>query len=124
MHISLKTEALIFRGILVLAMLCVFLLTLMDTSNLPQIQVNDKLSHFLTFVVLAFLADYSYTPSSNKISKSIWLLVFGLLIEIAQYYTASRSAEWKDLLADLVGILIYWPLTPWIKKLTFWREAK
>ena len=93
----------------------------MKPSNLPQIQVSDKIAHLIAFFVLIFLADYSYTPSSNKIAKTLWLLMFGLLIEIAQYYTSWRSAEWQDLLADLIGILLYWPLSGLIQKLAFWR---
>ena len=114
-------EALFFRGILVVTMLGIFFITLMKPSNLPPIQVNDKIAHLIAFFTLVVLADFSYTPSSNKISKTFWLLLFGLLIEIAQYYTSWRSADWKDLLADFIGILIYWPLSPLIQKLAFWR---
>jgi VanZ family protein len=102
-------------------MLGVLFLTLMKPSNLPLVQVNDKFAHLITFFVLIYLADYAYTPSAYKISKTLYLVLFGLMIEIAQYYTSWRSAEWQDLLADIVGILIYWPLSPLIQKLAFWR---
>jgi len=121
LFISTKNQELFFRGVLVLTMLSVFFLTLMKPSNLPHLEINDKLAHVMAFLVLIFLADYSYTASASKISKSFWLLLFGLLIEIAQYYTKWRTADWLDLVADFVGIILYWPLTPWIKKLIFWQ---
>ncbi len=103
-------------------MLCVFILTLMKPANLPEVSVNDKLAHLFAFIVLAFLADFSFNPSQLKALKTLMLFAFGVVIEISQYFTSWRSADWQDAIADLLGILSYWLIAPLIMKWAFWRK--
>ena len=36
------------------------------------------------------------------------LLAYGALIEVLQSFTPNRSADWRDLVADAVGLALGW----------------
>ncbi len=87
-------------------LLAVLFATIMPTLWLPipsRLPLADKWLHLLTFLFLSlwFTGQYS--------RKSYWRLVlglvaFGVLIELGQEMIPYRSAEWKDLVADIGGI--------------------
>ena len=65
--------------------------------------ITDKWMHGITFAALALWFSGQYAI------HSYWLLItglvaFGLLIELTQRMVSYRTAEWMDLLADLIGI--------------------
>ncbi len=65
--------------------------------------ISDKWLHGITFVALALWFSGQYAR------HSYWRLItglvaFGLLIELTQRMVSYRTAEWMDLLADLIGI--------------------
>lgn len=68
----------------------------------------DKSNHLLAFSTLTWLALHAF-PQRLK-SVLLGLLTYGALIEILQSFTPTRSAEWLDLCADAVGILLGWGL--------------
>lgn len=68
----------------------------------------DKSNHLLAFAVMAWLGCQAFPRR-----VAIILLAYGALIEILQSFTPTRSAEWLDLLADCLGILLGWGLV-WI----------
>lgn len=89
-----------------------FLVTLIAVSFLAltplQIQAIegswDKRHHLAAFITLAFLLDYAiagYWP------KWLGLFCYGILIEIAQWFTEYRYFELSDILADGIGITLY-----------------
>ena len=66
---------------------------------------SDKWMHGITFTVLALWFSGQYAR------HSYWrlftgLVAFGLLTEITQRMVSHRTAEWMDLLADLLGLAI------------------
>ncbi|MEQ1684857.1 MAG: VanZ family protein [Burkholderiaceae bacterium] len=65
----------------------------------------DKLNHAGAFAVLMLTGVFA-SPRSRigVLALLIGLFCFGALIEVAQSFTPTRSAEWGDLLADLVGM--------------------
>ncbi|MEO7937574.1 MAG: VanZ family protein [Burkholderiaceae bacterium] len=68
----------------------------------------DKTNHLLAFSTLAVLGCLAYpgrTPTTL-----LALLGYGALIEVLQSFTDYRSAEWADLLADALGLLVGWAL--------------
>ncbi len=69
----------------------------------------DKANHLLAFAVLAWLGCHAYPQ--RMVSVLSGLLAYGALIEILQSFTTFRSADWHDLLADGVGLLLGWLLT-------------
>lgn len=70
----------------------------------PWFAHADKVQHAASFAILfglGWMAQF----------RPAWRLAFGLLllgaaIEVMQSFTATRTAEWADLLADAVGIAV------------------
>lgn len=93
----------------VLLLIAVFASTLVPAIwfrsefNMRFLVDSDKLAHFLTFLVLAVWFSGQYAARSWW-RIAIGLLAFGIIIELCQRMTSYRSAEWFDLLADVVGI--------------------
>jgi VanZ family protein len=66
-------------------------------------------AHLLAFAVLAWLPSHAYPQRSASVLSG--LLAYGALIETLQSFTSYRSADWHDLLADGLGLLLGWLLT-------------
>ncbi len=73
--------------------------------------LSDKWVHGITFAVLALWFSGQYARGAYW-KLVVGLLAFGALIEMCQRMISYRTAEWNDLLADLlgigVGLLIAW----------------
>lgn len=85
-------------------MLALLVLSLMPPS--PEMPTTgwDKSNHALGFGLLALLGHAAGPRSRRKML--LGLLAYGGLIEVLQSFTPDRMAEWGDLLADGVGLLI------------------
>ena len=74
----------------------------------------DKLQHAASFAALFALGWLGRFRSG-------WRLAFGLLalgatIEVLQSFTVTRTAEWADLLADVVGIAACLGIVDFLKR--------
>jgi hypothetical protein len=87
-------------------------------SSAPAVDAGgtDKLLHAAAFVALAWLADFGWPSSPYWPSKALPLLAYGGFIELAQMGTATRSAEWGDLAADALGLVLYPLLVPLLRR--------
>lgn len=73
------------------------------------VMLNDKMAHALAFgILMAWFSGIFELRFSPRIALA--LLCFGILIEFLQLQLHYRSAELKDVLADLIGINIGWVL--------------
>ena len=91
--------------------------TMLDHENFPsQFQIVDKIYHFCSYFVLAFLVLSFFTiPSTDKKQavrvrsakqKALWcaiIVIYGIFDELTQPYFG-RRLEVLDLLANCVGI--------------------
>ena len=68
----------------------------------------DKANHALAFAVLAVLGLRSYP--GRVYGLLLGLLAYGGAIELLQALTPYRTADFRDLLADGVGLLLGWQL--------------
>ena len=76
----------------------------------------DKSNHALAFASLAFSGVWGVWPRPRQ---WVWLVIalvgYGIGIEIAQSFLPPREADWRDVVADSVGIalglLLAWPIT-------------
>lgn len=68
-------------------------------------QVGDVILHAFAFTYLTFCLSLAH-PSQRALMPGLWMLGYGLLLEVVQSFEAARSAEVKDLLVDLVGICL------------------
>ncbi|MBB1603848.1 VanZ family protein [Variovorax sp. UMC13] len=64
----------------------------------------DKSNHMLGFAVLAMLGHAAWPR--HRWAMLAGLLAYGGLIEVLQSFTPDRFAEWGDLLADGIGLLV------------------
>ncbi len=66
----------------------------------------DKSNHLLAFSVMALLGMRAFP--GRTIAVVAGLLAYGVLIEVLQSFTPSRSADWHDVVADTVGLVLGW----------------
>ena len=93
-----------WRWLLALTMLAVLVLSLLP-QNVPMPSTGwDKSNHLLAFATLGGLGCRSWPGRLRFVLPA--LLAYGGLIEVLQSFTPDRSAEFEDLLADAIGLLI------------------
>lgn len=81
----------------------------------PWFPGADKLHHAVAYAVLFLLGRQAGYRSRWRLP--LGLLALGVAIELAQgAFTATRSAEWLDGLADAVGIAVGWMMAFWIER--------
>lgn len=75
-------------------------------SNVNNVwDISDKILHGVTFAILALWFSGQYA-SRNYWKLVTGLLIFGALIEACQYVVPYRTAQFGDMVADIVGIFI------------------
>ena len=98
------------RWLLLLWLLIAFIavLSLAPTGQLKQIGVpdwNDKLGHFTAYFVLSAWCAQLYASGRAMLRSVLFCLLLGLSLEALQSLTATRSAEWRDMLANTLGVI-------------------
>ena len=77
-----------------------------DRQQFPTWFVDaDKWLHALTFVFLAVWFAGQYRPRSYW-RIGVGLIAFGALIEVCQRLVSYRTAEWLDIVADTLGVVV------------------
>jgi len=66
--------------------------------------ISDKWTHLLAFSVLTLLLRFAYRITIIQTVFSLFL--YGILIEVSQYFTPNRCAEILDVVADMIGVAI------------------
>ncbi|WP_260685181.1 VanZ family protein [Variovorax sp. KBS0712] len=108
---------------LVIAMLALLVLSLMPAS-LPVPSTGwDKSNHALGFAVLAFLAYWAWPGHIHIPLSLLGLLGYGALIEVLQSLTPDRMAEWSDLWADGIGLLVGTVVALMLQRLAMIRQV-
>jgi VanZ family protein len=86
-----------------LLFLAVILGAVMPQSTSPQLfALADKVVHTVAFLVLTLVGLRAYPR--QVLVMVVVLIALGGLIEILQGYTSTRSQEWEDFLADILGV--------------------
>ena len=76
----------------------------------PDVDLNDKVIHVVVFFGFALLVDLASSRKPFWLWKGLPLLVYGIGIEVVQYFAPFRSFSVADMVADFAGILIYFIL--------------
>ncbi|WP_338011430.1 VanZ family protein [Cupriavidus sp. IDO] len=84
--------------------IAVLVLSLMPPTQPMPTTGWDKSNHALAFLVLALLGRRAYV--GRGVGVLFALVAYGGLIELLQGMTSYRDADWADLLADSIGILL------------------
>ena len=62
-------------------------------------------AHALAFFYLSLALCFAHYPRGPVLAVAVWLLAFGVLLEIVQLlFVVGRSGKFVDLLSDAVGI--------------------
>jgi VanZ family protein len=113
-----RGRAMLFRVLLVIALLAIsFLATTRLTLPVAR-EMNDKINHVTAFFVLALLVDLSF-PAWKFRTKVLVLIAYGLSLEITQAYLPYRSCSLLDLGADAVGLALYGIFQPAFRDVPF-----
>ena len=105
----MKTVGLAARVMLLIVVALILWLAL--TPNPPPaggLFDLDKVNHIIAFFVLAGLMEYAFPNLAGWAIKLLPLVAFGLAIEMLQFWIGYRYFEWMDLVADGVGLLLFW----------------
>jgi VanZ family protein len=77
-----------------------------DELPVPPFAALDKLEHVFGYGMLSAYAMMLFARRRTQAWAAVGLVVLGIAIEVAQArWTASRSGDPSDVLADLVGVL-------------------
>jgi len=97
-----------FQILLGLALLIASIALLAPSEPQPLLLPGeDKLWHLLAFTLLAFLADAGWPDKGFIPAKYLPLCAYGIGMEILQSYIPNRHFGLDDLVADVVGLLLY-----------------
>ncbi len=89
--------------------------------EIPEVfDFNDKLIHALVFFGFSVLMDLASDKKPFWLWKGAPLLVYGILIEVMQYFSPDREFSFLDMLADLTGIIVYFL----VKTFLIWLDSK
>ena len=72
-----------------------------------MVRYGDKIAHFAGYALL-FLWFAQIYKRSAQLKPAIELVVLGIAVEIAQGFTAYRSFEYADMLANTTGVIMGW----------------
>ncbi len=101
------------------AIITITVLATLDSGHLPETPIkSDKINHILAFGTLAFLAEVSY-PQMSLFRRIAILVAYGFLLEFIQCLLPWRSCEVSDVVADVVGIVLFigfWEILKIIKE--------
>jgi len=73
----------------------------------PGVTGADKVAHAVAFCLLAWLADQAFPGRRHDWVNFLSLWSAGVLIEVMQFHTDYRCASVADLVADAVGLGMY-----------------
>ena len=79
----------------------------------------DKVHHIVAFGTLALLAALAW-PAHLPTSLPA-LLAYGWTIEVLQSFTATRTADFEDVVADAAGLLLAWAM---VQSAARWRRTR
>jgi len=93
------------RQAFIISMLSITTIATLKSSNLPDLVLkSDKVNHVLAFGFLTLMVHISY-PKLSTAKKLVYLLGYGIGLELIQFFLPWRSCSVADLVADVIGII-------------------
>ncbi|MDY6992125.1 MAG: hypothetical protein SVR94_05890 [Pseudomonadota bacterium] len=81
------------------------------TQSLFSIPYGDKLAHFLIYFLLMGWFMQIYHTARQRLSYMIGFITLGIILELLQDTGGVRHGDWRDAIANSVGVLCAWQLT-------------
>lgn len=110
------------RLLLVICIVLISRLAVLPSSSVNTAAFSDKVLHFLAFYLLSLLVDFAFPKTSFNAFKIVFLLGYGIAIELVQSFFPYRSCSFADIVADSTGIAVYLFSIPLLKRIPFIRE--
>ena len=105
------------RGVFWFALIGSYIAAVLPQDLAPVLgPFGDKTHHILAFFILGILLRLAYEMKYRY--AFLFLLTYGIFIEISQLFAINRSAEIMDVVADLIGTVIGITLYTYLKKIT------
>ena len=120
--ISQQQLVILFRLALMVVFVSVTWLALTRHPMHAATLLNDKVNHCMAFFVLAFCVDNAFPRLRFLIYKFWPLVAYGYAIEWLQSKVHRDYSLW-DLLADSVGVTLYWLLRRYMRRLVVGRSS-
>ncbi len=111
------SEIYLFRITFMFMLMTILVLATLPSQTFVIAKMSDKLNHFAAFYMCALLVDFSFPQTSFDLRKILFLVGYGLLLELIQLFLSYRSFSLLDLSADASGTLFYGLSLPLIKRL-------
>jgi len=91
--------------------IAVIILSLIPPPPIMHVDYTDKIGHLIAyFVLMGWFAQIYHAPR-QRIQFVIGFLLLGAVLEILQGFGGVRYAEWADMVANSVGVVLAWQLT-------------
>jgi len=112
-----------FKFLFFVTAVVVFILAVVsnDHIDIPS-QYADKIKHISAFFVLSLLLNRSSSNIEKRLRNMMALLFFGFLIEVSQYFIPSRDADWMDIFADFIGIVLFQASYTFLKTIQYFTN--
>lgn len=97
-------------------MVILFIQSSFGQIEIPDFNISwfDKILHFVVFGILGILTARGFKHSSNQLLKQNFFrlgilasVIYGMTDEIHQHWVPGRDASSLDLLADILGIILF-----------------
>ncbi|MPY74867.1 MAG: VanZ family protein [Alphaproteobacteria bacterium] len=86
-----------------ISILAIVVLSLLPGDDLPDVDLSDKIGHFIAYAEIALLGILGYRARTGTILAAVAAL--GGVLEIGQIYVPGRSADIVDFAVNGLGIL-------------------
>jgi VanZ family protein len=96
-----------YKVLFYITVVAVFILAITPSNHKDIIPNMDKILHATAFFVLSLELNRASSTITHRLRNMGALLAFGIFIEFAQSLTPTRDASVNDVIADLVGILLF-----------------
>lgn len=97
----------LWAGLWMLAIACVVVGSLLPSSDLPAVGVNDKVEHFVAYAVLSAGAVQLFVRRLSWGFVCVLLVLMGIGLEYLQAQMGlGRMLDRNDALANTIGVLI------------------
>jgi len=106
----------LWLGLWIAGIVGLIVVCLVPLDSLPPLPENsDKVEHLLGYFLLAAAAVQLFGSRRALSLAAVGLVALGIGVEIAQGFTAYRSSDPADALANTLGVLVGMAtvLTPW-----------
>ncbi|WP_022847735.1 VanZ family protein [Desulfurobacterium sp.] len=86
------------KSIFIFSLISIYIFSVIPVQALPP--TNDKLNHIAAFLYLALLGSFWI----DRARLFLLLFSYGVFIELTQLFVPGRCCDWKDVVADTIGI--------------------